>query len=78
MPGIAINTLILWVCNMTGGLLGYTGMWPCPAQLDGCVILYTAFGNTGSGYDGYTAYNLGRTATHEIGHWLPIISRMGR
>lgn len=34
---------------------------------DGVVISYKAFGNVGTAQ---SPYNLGRTATHEIGHWL--------
>jgi len=56
--------LNIWVCNMTGGVLGYSSFPGFPANVDGVVILYTAFGNTSGNY------NLGRTATHEIGHYL--------
>lgn len=38
-----------------------------PANSDGVVVRYDAFGNTGN----VTApYNGGRTMTHEVGHWL--------
>src|SRR5262249_20975610 len=50
-----------------GDLLGYA---QCPggaAATDGVVIAYDAFGNTGAAA---APYDLGRTATHEIGHWL--------
>ncbi|MEO6168891.1 MAG: M43 family zinc metalloprotease [Chitinophagales bacterium] len=62
--------LNIWVCNLGGGLLGYATF---PADLqsnpdeDGVVIGFTAFGNTGSVA---APYNQGRTATHEVGHWL--------
>jgi Pregnancy-associated plasma protein-A len=59
--------LNLWVCNLGGGLLGYAQFPGGPARTDGVVILYTAFGTTGAAAD---PFNLGRTATHEIGHWL--------
>ena len=36
-------------------------------KTDGVVILYTAFGTTGVAAD---PFNLGRTATHEVGHYL--------
>lgn len=62
--------LNMWVCNLTGGLLGYATF---PSDLvnfpayDGVVINYKAFGYSGTA----TAPNdYGRTATHEIGHWL--------
>jgi hypothetical protein len=62
--------LNIWVCNLGDGLLGYATF---PADLqsdptnDGVVILYKAFGNIGVLHPDY---NLGRTATHEVGHWL--------
>ena len=59
--------LNLWVCNLGGGLLGYAQFPGGAAATDGVVILYTAFGNTGNVA---APYNLGRTATHEVGHWL--------
>ncbi len=59
--------LNLWVCNLGGGLLGYAQFPGGAAATDGVVILYSAFGNTGTVS---APYNLGRTATHEVGHWL--------
>lgn len=59
--------LNLWVCRLGGGLLGYAQFPGGPPQTDGVVILHSAFGTTGTAarpFDG------GRTATHEIGHWL--------
>jgi hypothetical protein len=50
-----------------GGLLGYAQFPGGPAATDGVVILNTAFGSVGTAA---APYNLGRTATHEIGHWL--------
>src|SRR3954452_3533253 len=61
------NYLNLWACRLTGGLLGYAQFPGGPADTDGVVILDTAFGNTGTAA---APFNLGRTATHEIGHWL--------
>ncbi|HSZ71055.1 MAG TPA: M43 family zinc metalloprotease, partial [Cytophagaceae bacterium] len=58
--------LNIWVCDLAGGILGYAEFpGTMPVTSDGVVIDYTAFGNTNS-----SRYNLGRTATHEIGHWL--------
>lgn len=63
----AASYLNLWVCNLGGGLLGYAQFPGGAAATDGVVILYTSFGRTGN----VTApYNKGRTATHEVGHWL--------
>jgi len=59
--------LNLWVCQLSGGLLGYAQFPGGPAKTDGVVIAYTAFGTTGTAQ---SPFNLGRTATHEIGHWL--------
>lgn len=59
--------LNIWVCNLAGGLLGYAQFPGGTANTDGVVILYTAFGNMGTAQ---SPYNKGRSATHEIGHWL--------
>ncbi|MFN8294667.1 MAG: M43 family zinc metalloprotease [Chitinophagales bacterium] len=69
-PWDATKYLNIWVCNLSGDLLGYAqfpsdlGSFP---ETDGVVIGYTSFGTTGTAT---IPYNLGRTATHEIGHWL--------
>ncbi len=59
--------LNVWVCNLGEGLLGYAQFPGGPADTDGVVILYTAFGTTGAAS---APFNLGRTGTHEVGHWL--------
>ena len=59
--------LNLWVCNLGNGLLGYAQFPGGPAATDGVVILYRAFGRVGTLS---APYNKGRTATHEVGHWL--------
>lgn len=59
--------LNIWVCTLSGGLLGYAQFPGGPAATDGVVILNTAFGTTGSAS---APFNLGRSATHEIGHFL--------
>ena len=58
--------LNIWVCNLQPWL-GYAQFPGGPAATDGVVITHTAFGTTGSAA---APFNLGRTATHEIGHWL--------
>jgi len=69
----------IWVCDISGGILGYAqfpesslGGMGCGAQsaaTDGCVLLYNSVGKSAvTGFAG--PYNEGRTATHEIGHWL--------
>lgn len=61
--------LNIWVCDLGQGLLGYAQFPGGPLATDGVVVDYQAFGK-GSGFNLYPAYNKGRTATHEIGHWL--------
>jgi len=63
----AARYLNLWSCNLGGGLLGYAQFPGGPAKTDGVVILSSAFGTSGTVA---APFNLGRTATHEIGHWL--------
>ena len=59
--------LNIWVCPLGGGLLGYAQFPGGPANTDGVVILQSGFGTSGTAA---APFNLGRTATHEIGHWL--------
>jgi hypothetical protein len=66
-PWPSARYLNLWVCSLAGGLLGYAQFPGGPAKTDGVVILNTAFGTKGTAAK---PFNLGRTATHEIGHWL--------
>lgn len=58
--------LNLWVCDLSGGLLGYAQFPGGPAATDGVVCDYAYFGTIGS----QQPFHLGRTATHEVGHWL--------
>ncbi len=59
--------LNMWVCNLAGGLLGYAQFPGGPPETDGVVILNTAFGTRGTAT---APFNLGRTATHEVGHFF--------
>ena len=59
--------LNIWVCNLGGGLLGYAQFPGGPASTDGVVINYNHFGR---GFAADAPYDKGRTATHEVGHWL--------
>jgi hypothetical protein len=68
--------LNIWVCNLdgTGGTLGYatfpSDLTSIPEE-DGVVIDYRAFGTLGTaGTGGFNVNDLGRTASHEVGHWL--------
>ena len=59
--------LNIWVCPLSGGLLGYAQFPGGPTATDGVVINYRAFGTTGTAQ---APFNRGRTATHEVGHYL--------
>ncbi len=59
--------LNIWVGNLAGGLLGYAQFPGGPAATDGVVCRSTAFGDTGTAA---APFDKGRTATHEVGHWL--------
>jgi hypothetical protein len=59
--------LNLWVGDIGQGLLGYAIPPGGPASTDGVVIGYQYFGTIGTAS---APFNKGRTATHEIGHWL--------
>jgi hypothetical protein len=65
--------LNIWVCNLSP-YLGYAQFPGGPANTDGVVITYTAFGNTGTAS---SPFDLGRTTTHEIGHWLNLFHIWG-
>lgn len=66
------HNLNIWVCNLGQNLLGYAQFPGGAPATDGVVILYSAFGSRAKYAAGtYIAtYDLGRTATHEIGHWM--------
>ena len=59
--------LNIWVCNIGGGILGYAQFPGGQAATDGIVVGPQYFGSVG-----YVAtpFDKGRTATHEVGHWL--------
>lgn len=64
----ADSYLNFWVCNLGAFLLGYAQFPGGPDATDGVVIHYQHVGYQDAGYP----YHLGRTATHEIGHWLDL------
>jgi hypothetical protein len=66
-PWPAERFLNIWVCPLSGGLLGYAQFPAGPPETDGVVILHSAFGTTGTAR---APFNAGRTATHEVGHYL--------
>ncbi|MEO7522598.1 MAG: M43 family zinc metalloprotease [Ferruginibacter sp.] len=59
--------LNIWVCNMFGRALGYATAPGAVPEKDGVVINYDVFGTTGVLRQ---PFDKGRTATHEVGHWL--------
>lgn len=54
-------------CNYQSSTLGYAQFPGLAANTDGVVIRYNVFGRVGN-LD--STYKLGRTSTHEVGHWL--------
>lgn len=66
-PVSPTTKLNIWVCTLGGGLLGYAQFPGWSAATDGIVCLNRAFGNTGTAT---APFHKGRTATHEVGHWL--------
>jgi hypothetical protein len=64
-PWDSKSYLNIWVCNLVPGLLGYSSAPGSPADKDGVVIKYNIFGTAATGN-----FNMGRTAVHEVGHWL--------
>jgi len=59
--------LNIWVCSLGSNLLGYAQFPGGPRKTDGVVILHSSFGTRGTAR---APFNKGRTATHEIGHFL--------
>ncbi|MGC1851650.1 MAG: zinc metalloprotease [Solirubrobacterales bacterium] len=59
--------LNLWVCDLGDRLLGYAQFPNGPSSTDGVVIHMRAFGTSGTAEE---PFNGGRTATHEVGHFL--------
>ncbi len=67
-PPVTPSThLNIWVCNIGGGILGYAQFPGGNSATDGIVISPQYFGSTG-----YVSapFDKGRTATHEVGHYL--------
>lgn len=66
-PTSPTTKLNIWVCNMGGGILGYAQFPGGNSATDGIVLDDNATGRTGTAA---APFNKGRTATHEVGHWL--------
>ncbi len=57
--------LNIWVCNLDR-FAGYSTTPGGEDKKDGVVISYSVFGASG----GTSGYDMGKTAVHEVGHWL--------
>ena len=66
-PSSPTTKLNIWICNLSGGILGYAQFPGGSSTTDGIVIDNNAFGTTGTVQ---APFNKGRTATHEVGHWM--------
>lgn len=60
--------LNMWVCNLSGGLLGYAQFPGGAAETDGVVMGHQYFGDIGTAST--PPFNRGRTTTHEVGHYF--------
>jgi len=70
----ATSYLNIWVCNLGSNLLGYAQFPGGKATTDGVVINYKNFGTMGTAV---SPFDGGRTATHEVGHWLNLLHIWG-
>ena len=83
------NYLNVWVVDLTNDMVGHARfplvdeilglIPPYDRELDGVVIDYKAFGSNAiyNHLDLYSKYTLGRTLTHEIGHYLGVLHTFG-
>ena len=62
-----LNIYVVQDIDNGSGTLGYSSYPDGPAEEDGFVVRYDAFGTLGTAQ---APQDLGRTATHELGHWL--------
>ena len=66
-PTSPTTKLNIWVCTIGGGILGYAQFPGGSSATDGVVLDSKYTGTTGTAT---YPFNLGRTATHEVGHWM--------
>lgn len=63
-----LTYLNVWVTRLDGGIFGMAKNAPeFPIAEEGVIIDYRYFGTIGTAQ---APFNLGRTLTHEVGHWL--------
>jgi hypothetical protein len=55
----------MWACTIGGGILGYAQFPGGASSTDGVVVDSKYLSGSGA-----FPYNLGRTMTHEVGHWM--------
>ena len=67
LPTSPTTKLNLWICTIGGGILGYAQFPGGASATDGVVCDSKYTGTTGTAT---FPFNLGRTATHEVGHWM--------
>lgn len=61
----AKSYLNIWVCNLDR-VAGYSSVPGSDPAKDGIVLGFNVFGTEG----GMSGFNMGKTAVHEVGHWL--------
>jgi len=66
-PTSPTTKLNIWVCNLSNNILGYAQFPGGSSATDGVVLDNNCVGVASSNF---STYNKGRTATHEVGHWL--------
>lgn len=66
-PTSPTTKLNYWVCTIGGGILGYAQFPGGSSSTDGVVIDSRYTGTNGTAT---YPFNKGRTATHEVGHWM--------
>ncbi len=78
----------IWTADLVTGLFGFAQLPEAaslagvqtgngPAITDGTVVQYQKIGSTSLPFPGGAPYNMGRTLTHETGHWLGLIHIWG-
>jgi hypothetical protein len=66
-PTSPTTKLNIWVCTIGGGILGYAQFPGGSSATDGVVVDSRYFGTNGTAT---SPFDKGRTATHEVGHWM--------
>ena len=71
-----MHVLNIWVCDIGQNVLGFAYYPGISPEKFGVVCHTNAFGK-GAQYNLFTAYNLGRTTTHEVGHCFGLVHIWG-